>query len=225
MAEHGLDGQNLSEENHASENEAESLKYSRKESLSDEFISSAETPEELFIGLRQLEKQLEDSNIPQNLSERYTPPRHLSSMYERADMLGYKIDDLVNRGWVAGYNSETGEGKLKDRRFAALAIKAEQTERIDRNGRIGYETKYNFGTPESRKNLEKAYRRAITELEARDILNEHAGVRLNIEIRDSLESLTAIMHGGRMPKLKTDHLKALFNMPAVAETKLKKRCF
>lgn len=203
---------------HRPEDEAEAQRYRSRESLSDELINMAETPEELFIGLRQLEKQLEDSNIPPNLSERYTPPRQLAAMYERADMMGYTIDDLTKQGWIKDYSPETGEAKLKDRRFAAIAVTSEQIDKIDSTGRlIGYEVKYNFGTPESRKNLEKAYRRAIVELEARDIINEHTGLRLNLDFRDSLEELTAMMHSGRMPKFKPDHLEAIFNMPSIAE--------
>ena len=206
------------EDEHRPEDEAEAQRYRYRESLSDELINMAETPEELFVGLRQLEKQLEDSNIPPNLSERYTPPRQLAAMYERADMMGYTIDELTRRGWIKDYNPTTGEAKLKDRRFAAVAVASEQTEKIDSTGRlIGYEVKYNFGTPESRKALEKAYRIAILELEARSIINEHTGLRLNLDFRDSLEELTAMMHGGRMPKFKPDHLEAIFKMPGVAE--------
>lgn len=217
------------EENHEKENAAEALKYSRRESLSDEFINSAETPEELFIGLRQLEKQLEDAHIPPNLSERYTPPRQLSAMFERADMLHFTIDDLEKRGWITNYNPDTGEAKIKnnDRRFAALAIKVEQTDNYE--GRFYKpDIRYYFGkgkkedginVSKERLDLEKAYRDAIRELEVRDVIGEHVSLRLNLDYRDSLEALTQMLHSGRMPNFKADHLRALFNMPGTEELK------
>ena len=199
-----------------SADEAEALKYTRRESLSDELISGAETAEELFVGLRQLEKQLEDGNIPPDLNERYTPPRQLSAMYERADMLHYSVDELLKRGWVTELKDK-GYAILKDRRFAALAIHSDVTEKPGKPF-AQQEIKYYLGeTPEERENLEKAYRRAITELEARSIMGEHIGVRLAIDIRDSLEELTRIMHSGRMPKFKPDHLESIFNMPDIKE--------
>lgn len=212
---------NENENGREREDEAESSRRSsRRESLYDELIDSAETPEELFIGLRQLERKKEDGNIPPNLDERYTPPRHLSSMYDRAANLSYSIDELVENGWVTNYNEETGEAKLKDDRFAPLAIKAEQVEKFDSYGRlIGYEMKYNLGTRESRKALEKAYQQAVSELEARDVIGEHFGFRMHVDYRDDLEGLVEMLHSSRMPKLRISHLEALFNMPGLAELK------
>ena len=199
--------------------------YYRTESLSSELIASAESPHELFTGLRSLEKMLEDGNIPQGLSERYTPPRELSIMYERASTLGIPIDDLINQGLVrAGtYNKETGEGQPRKRKYASLSLSVEENPIIitdDKTGvsrEIGVDLKYNFGTPEKRAELAKAYEKAVLELEVRDIMGEHIGVRLNLDFRDNLEGLTEVMHGGRMPKFKADHLEALFNMPGLAE--------
>lgn len=238
------------EEDRKAEDEAESQRYTRRESLSDELISSAETPEELLIGLRQLEKQLDESFIPPNLSERYTPPRQLSVMYERADMLGKTIDEMIDKGFIkkGTYNPETGEAELKDRRYAALAIKSEVKDEYlkddqgnlvtGKNGRpviIGQEVHYFFGKGEKnvgkdsdgkeivsffskeRQDLEKAYRRGMFELAARDIVNEHFGLRDSTDIRDSLETMVAYLHGGRMPKFKAEHLEALFNMPSLSE--------
>lgn len=210
-------GVNMGRE-HSVGDEAESLRYSRRESVSDELVSSAETPQELFIGLRMLEKQKEDGSIPPNLEERYTPPRQLAIMYERAENLSLSVEELLQRGWVTEYNPVTGDGKLTDSRLEGMAVKIHVTDRFDSTGRyIGVEKKYNFGTPESRKTLENAYRKAITELEARDILGEHLGVRMSIDVRDSLEDLVRVMHSGRMPKFKPEHLQALFNLPDVDE--------
>lgn len=196
------------------EEEAEAQIFSR-ESLSDELIIAAETPEELFIGLRLLERKLEDPNIPPGLTERYTPPRQLSAMYGRAEMMAFSIEELLKRGWITDYNPDTGEAKPKDERFAPLAIRVEVTERSKRG--LGLERRYYFGKGEERKLLEKAYRRAILELEARHIMGEHVAARLSLDFRDSLGSLVTLMHSARMPKFKPEHLEALFNMPGLDE--------
>jgi len=198
--------------------EAEAQKYTRRESLSDELISGAETPQELYYGLRLVEKQLEESFIPPNLQERYTPPRHLSTMYERAEALALSVEEMQRLGWIqkGGYDPTSGEAKLKDRRFGAVALKTEITEKpVGRY--MQQEVKYYVGTNEQRQVLERAYRRAMTELAARDILGEHVGFRLSIDNRDSLENLVYYLHSGRMPKFKASHLEALFNMPGVEE--------
>ena len=216
----GSKNEGESENNHELGDEAESLKYARRESLSDELINAAETPEELFIGLRLLERQLEDGHTPPSLSERYTPPRQHSAMFERKEAMSVSIEDLKKRGWLKNYNPDTGEGRPKDARFASFAISSEQTENIiEENSRryLKNERRYNFGTPESRKVLALAYERAIHELEVRDILGEHVSLRINLDYRDNLEGLVEMLHSGRMPKLKAKHLEVLFNMPSLEE--------
>ncbi|QQG41892.1 MAG: hypothetical protein HYV90_01105 [Candidatus Woesebacteria bacterium] len=230
--------------------EAEAQKYNRKESLSDELISGAENPEELYIGLRLLEKQMEEAFIPPNLQERYSPPRHLSAMYERREMLRLSIDDLIKKGWIKKdtYNPTTGEAELKDDRFAALALKKEIEETKDQKGRpTGRVIHYFFGKAETqtikgpdgkdvvtfiakdpegkdvkyyskeRAALAEAYNEAANELSARDIVGEQLGLRLSIDIRDSLETMVQYLHGGRMPKLKPIHLHTLFNLSSLEE--------
>lgn len=223
--ENGLFGTNKTspENNHEVEDAIANRMYYRTESLSSELISSAENPQELFRGLRQLEKQLEDGNIPFSLSERYTPPRELSIMYERADVLRMTPDDLVNLKLIRNYNPSTGEGIPVKRKYASLSLSVEENpitipdERTGRQRQVDVELKYNFGTPEKRAEMSRAYDRAKTELEARSIMDEHIGLRLNLDFRDNLEGLVGALHGGRMPKFKADHLEAIFNMPDVNE--------
>jgi hypothetical protein len=200
-------GEELNGNEHRVEDEANSRFYYRQgESLSSELIASAEEPQELFMGLRSLEKMLEDGNIPNELSERYTPPRQLSLMYERAEVLGMKIEDLVNQKFLT-YDKN---GKLvpTKTKFAALALSIDQT---------GRAPVYDFGTPEKRVEMARAYEKAVLELEARSILGDHISLRTNLDYRDSLEGLTYMLHSGRMPKFRADHIQALFNMPCVNE--------
>ncbi len=204
--------------------------YYRTESLSSELIASAENPHELFTGLRSLERMLEDGNIPQSLSERYTPPRELSLMYERAGVLGIPAEDLLKQGLIKDYNKETGEGVPRKRKFASLALRVDEnpiyltdkdgnyiTDNEGRKREVGVNLKYIFGTPEKRAEMAKAYEKAVLELEVRDIMGDHVGLRLNLDFRDNLEGLTEMLHGGRMPKFKAAHLETLFNMPSLAE--------
>jgi len=222
MAENlgGLGGKQQENGNeHRVEDEANSRLYYRAgESLSSELISSAETPHELFTGLRSLEKMLEDGNIPQSLSERYTPPRELSLMFERANVLRIPIEDLVNQGLVNNYDRNTGEGTPKRRKFTALALSVKEDVVFNPQTKTReIVNTYNFGTPEKRLEMAKAYEKAVLELEVRDIIGDHIGLRLNLDFRDDLTGLTEMLHSGRMPKFRVAHLEALFNMPDVAE--------
>lgn len=212
------------ERNHDVEDIIANRAYYRPESMHAELINTAETPHELFIGLRGLEKMLEDGSIPGSLAERYTPPRELSIMWEKAELLSMSIDQLLANGWIRkdSYNPKTGTGVPKNRKYAALAMSVEEIPIIleDKEGnkrQVGADLEYNFGTPEKRAQLEKAYKNAILELEARSILGEHIDIRLNLDFRDNLEGLVGIMHSGRVPKFKSEHLKALFNMPGLNE--------
>jgi hypothetical protein len=197
------------ENGHELENvaEAESRRQTRKESLPEALISSAENPEDLFEGLRLLEMKKEDSLTPANLEERYTPPRILDDMKDRAEVMKYTIEKMEEKGWISDYNPITGEATLNDTRRESLAVKIQHKEKGFR-----YETKYFFGTNESRKELEAAYKEAIVELEARDILNEIVGVRMDPDVRDGLEYMVRMLHSGRTPKFKAEHLQALFNL-------------
>lgn len=200
------------------EDAAESLRYTRRETLSEVLIGSAKTPRELYMGYRQLVKRLEDAIISQNLNEKYSPAREMAMISDRAENLSHSIDEMKKEGWITKYNPQTGEAKLTDRQLEGLAIYTEQTDKADRRNPFSPpDVKYYFGTENSRAELNKAYERVKVEFSARDILGDHVGLRLGIEVRDSLESLVAILHGSRFPKFKPEHLHALFNMPSVAE--------
>lgn len=196
----------------------------RIESLHNEQISFAEEPQELFYGLREMERKMENGNIPHDLSEHWTPPRELSMMFERANMLKIKASELEKRGWIKNYDPETGVAEPKNPKYAFLAISiTPYQDKEDVDGHQFRVTKYrhNFGketdTINERETLAKAYDKAVLELEARSILDQHIGVRRSLRFRDNLEGLTALMHDGGMPYFTTDHLTALFNMPDVDE--------
>jgi len=212
------------DDEHKVEDEFANRSYYRTESKRSRFIETAETPSELFEGLRGLEGMLENGNIPGGLTERYTPPRELSVMHERADDLKATVEDLLKKGRIRkdSYVEATGIGIPSRLKYASYALWVEEKPiyYVQKDGtrrQVDVELVYHYGTPKERERMAKAYERAVTELEARDIIGEHIGLRLNEEVRDSLENLTAYMHSGRMPKFKGDHLVALFNMPDVDE--------
>lgn len=211
---------------------ANRLLYRPGESLSSEEIAAADDPQELFEGLRTMEGMLENSNIPYSLQERYTPPRELSLMFERARNLRKTIDQLEKERKIkkGSFNLATGEATPTKRRYASLAIRVDEdpvylrdkegnyiTDPDGRKRQIDTEVKYIFGTSEQRAALANAYERAVTELEIRDILGDQVGLRLNLEFRDNLEGITEMLRSGRMPKIKVDHLEGLFNLPGEAE--------
>ncbi len=192
------------------------------ESLSVEQVVGAENPQELFEGLRSMLKRIEDANIPNELEDRYSTTRLFGMVLERADNLRYTPEQLLEKGWLKRYDNITGIGVPKNRKYAPLALSIEEEPVFveDRNGisrQIDVDITYNFGTPDKRAELAKAYDRAVLEIESRAIISTQLGVRLNPELRDGLESLVVALRGGRMPKFKTDHLKAIFNMPGVKE--------
>jgi len=199
----------------------------RGESLNDELISSAETPQQLFYGLRAIERKLEDGNIPPSLTESYRPPGQLSILFNRAEVLKLSNEELQRRGWLKNYNPGTGEGLPMNRKYSSLALGIEE-DFVVKDGEVVSnifgqpETKFVFkyGTEKERAELARAYERAILELEARAILGEHVGVRLNLAARDSLEDLVNWEHT-TTAKFRGDHLQALFNMPDVEELETK----
>ncbi len=192
------------------------------ESLSMEQIGSAEDPQELFQGLREVLAHLEDGNVPGSLEDRYGATRIFGMIYERAKLLKHTPEELVKKGWIKNYDEQTGEAIPKNRKYAPLALSIVETPVpiIDDKGNqrgMTVDVKYNFGKEKERQELAGAYERAILEMEARAIIGDHIGIRLNLDYRDNLEGLVELMHGGRVPKFKVDHLKALFNMPDINE--------
>jgi len=213
------------EPNHSTEDAAASRMYYRSgESLNSELISSAEEPAELFMGLRGLERMLEDTVIPVGLNDRYTPPRDEAIMYEKARNLGISIKELNDLEIIKKdtYNEKDGTGQPKKRKYASLCLSVDEDpiKITDKNGKertIGMETVFRFGTPKEREEMSKAYDIASKELAVRDIIGEHIGLRMNEEIRDSYEEMSRIMHSGRVPKFTTEHLQTLFNLPSTDE--------
>lgn len=196
----------------------------RGESLNDELISSAATPQELFRGLRGIEKKLEDASIPRSLTESYRPPVQLSTLYNRAEVLKLSNKELLARGWLKNYNETTGRGLPASRKYSSVAIGVEEEFVTDEEGNVQINilgqpvtrVVFDYGTEKGRAELGHAYERAVLELEARSIIGEHVGVRLNLAARDSLEDLVNYLHTTEA-KLKSEHLHALFNMPDVEE--------
>jgi len=231
-------GQN-SETNHAVEDAAASRSYLRSgESLNSELIATAESPAELFMGLRRLEGMLEDTIIPQGLSERYTPPRDATIMYEKSKSFEMTIEELQKLGIIIDGTykpykdgeKDTYIAQLKDDKFLSLALKVKQipvyftkddgTVMKDQDGdpiERGIKTKIIVGSPEQRAENAKANEMGAKELGARDVMGEHIGLRINEEVRDSYETMSAYMHGGRVPKFTTEQLRTLFNMPSLKE--------
>lgn len=185
------------------------------ESLSLEQVVGAEDPQELFEGLRAFEKRLEDGNTPGDLNDHYSSTRLYGMMCERADVLKISPDELVTKGWIKRYDRRTGVGYPKNRKYAPLALSID--EEPDAKG-YGMKVEYNFGTPEKRAELAKAYERAIHEFEARAVMGSQIGLRLNPDTRDGLETLVVYLRGGRTSRFKAAHLDAIFNMPDVAES-------
>lgn len=196
------------------------------ESLSMEQIAFAESPQELFEGLRATLKRIEDGNVPGSLEDHYGTTRLFGIMRERADLLRMTPKELIDKKWLLDYDAATGIGTPKKRSHASLALSIEETPiRVqDDKGRdrgTVIDIKYNFGTPEKRAELAKAYDRAIAEVEVRAIMGEQVGLRLNPEVRDGLETLVVYLRGGRMPKFKAPHLEAIFNLPDVKDLEKK----
>jgi len=195
----------------------------RSESMNDELIATASTPQELFRGLRNIEEKLENGNIPGNLNESYRPPAQLSLMYNRATNLKVTNTELESRGWLTGYNPSTGEGLPAHRKYSAMALNMDEEFIIkdgqyvaDIFGNPAMKIVFNYGTEKERAELARSYDRAVVELEARAILGEWIGTMLNLNIRDGLEPLVNWEHG-TTAKFKGDHLHALFNMPDIEE--------
>lgn len=225
-----------SEKDHPIEDTAASRQYLRSgESLNSELIAQAEDPAELFTGLRRLEMMLEDTIIPQGLSERYTPPRDASIMYEKSKNFAMTAEELEELGIIIKgtyHENQNGEfeAKLRDDKFLSLALKVEQKPvyLTNEDGKIikdqdgdpierGIKTKIIIGSPEKRTEMAKANEIGARELGARDVIGEHIGLRINEEVRDSYEMMSAYMHSGRTPKFTTDQLKTLTNLPSIAE--------
>lgn len=213
---------------------AASRSYLRSgESLNSELIAQAEDPAELFTGLRRLEMMLEDTIIPQGLSERYTPPRDAAIMYEKSKNFAMTADELQELSIIVKdtYNKKGKfEAKLKDNKFLSLALKVEQkpvyltkedgTILKDQDGdpiERGIKTEIIIGSPEKRAEMAKANEIGAKELGVRDVIGEHIGLRINEEVRDSYETMSAYMHGGRVPKFTTEQLKTLTNLPSITE--------
>jgi hypothetical protein len=193
---------------------AEVQSYNRRESLAESLIKSAETPQELFMGVRKLMKKLEDGSTPNGLQERYKPQQLYGDITDRIDEMSYSVDDLKDMGWLVQYSEGEGTGKLSSSKYEATAMRVEL---VEKSGKYGYERKLYFGTNETREKLKTACEAAKLEFEVRNIIGEHLGVRLSIDLRDSLENLVAIMHSGRVPKFKVEHLNSIFNLPGVKE--------
>lgn len=192
------------------------------ESLSVEQVVGAETPQELFDGLRSILKRAEDGNVPGELEDRYGLTRVFGMMHERMDVLKITPDEMKQKGYITNYDKTTGVAFPKKRKYASLALSIEEEPVIveDRNGikrQIDVDVTYNFGTLEQRKELAGAYEKAVTELETRVIIGSQLGLRLNPETRDSLETLVVYLRGGRTSKFRAEHLKSLFNLPDVEE--------
>lgn len=194
------------------------------EALSSELIARAKRPHDLIYGVRRLEETMEDGNVPGPLGDHWTPPQELRTMMQRTKNLKIPVSDLEALDWVTDYDPKTGWGQPTDVEYTSLALFKRQDpvymEYKDGTRRqIDTEVSYNYGTPEKRAEMAKTYERLTHELEARAIINEHVGLRLNPDFRDNLGGLVTMLKSGRMPKFKADHLKALFNMPGLAESK------
>ncbi len=186
--------------------------YRGNESLKNELLFNAETPSEVIHGLRYLESKLEDGNVPGELADHYGPGRVLEMMTDKMNALNLSLDELVRRKWII-QDPATKEYLPKKKKFGSLAISVDEVPVTDEIGGrkriVGTETKYNFGTEKERKDLARAYERAINELEARVVVDSHVGIR--IKLRDSLESLVETANH-RASKLKVPHLIELFNL-------------
>lgn len=230
----GVGGTKDNEPNHDIEDAAASRMYLRSgESLNSELIAAAEDPAELFMGLRRLEGMLEDTIIPQGLAERYSPPRDATIMYEKSKNFAMTAEELQELHIIVpgSYNKKgRGEAKLKSDKFLSVALRVDQkpiyltkddgTVVKDQDGdpiERGTKSEIIIGTNEKRAEMSKANELGAKELGARDVLGEHYGMRINEEIRDSYETMSAYMHSGRTPKLTTDMLKTITNMPSQAE--------
>lgn len=199
------------------------------ESLRAEQIAFGKDNFTLYCGLRSLEKTMEDGNIPSSIEDRWSPPREFGQMYERADNLSKPVDTLLDMGWIKEDPEGSGKYAPAESMYAALALS--MTPRIDwvkspydeKDLRPMTKYDYDFGkqteTMNTRVETAHGYEKGKTELEARAIMGDHISIRTSLGYRDSLEELTAIMHSGRIPYFKSDHLKAIFNMPSVEELK------
>ena len=129
------------------------------ELLTSEKVVAAETPRELFEGVRELLRDsVEDAETPRSLSSHYNASRLLESMKDRASMIEISATQLAREGKIKNYNPATGEGEPVRKKFDAYAISGDEYVRKDpqvRHVEIGI--KYNFGTDESRKELSRAY--------------------------------------------------------------------
>lgn len=215
---------------------ANRMYYRSGESLKSELIATAESSYELHKGLRRMEKQLESGSTPQELEERYSAPREYSVMIERQENMATTIEELEDEGIAVITDRASGEGRLLKKKYASMAVSIEDVEveiplldrrtkqqRVDESGRPRFKRVtrqvISFGTPEQRKELSEAYAKAIKELEVRTVMGSQIGVRLNLDFRDNLEGITALLHGGRVSKFKPDHIEALYNLPGLKELK------
>jgi|GEM_PF-2645393 len=204
------------------------------ESMNSELIASADKPHKLFMGLRRLEKMLEDTIIPQGLSERYTPPRDETIMYEKAENFSMTIKELQELEIIVPgtYNLKgKAEAQLSDEAFLSLALKVEQKPIYfidEKTGKPSLDEDHEpiergtksiiiLGTPEQRAEMAKANEIGAKELGVRDVMGEHYGMRINEEIRDSYETMSVYMHSGRTPKFTTEQLRTLPNLPSLTE--------
>lgn len=185
------------------------------ESLSAELITRATNPVDFFYGLREMHRKLEDGNIPGSLSNDFRPPGILTSMFERAHNLHLTPAELIRRRWVESYDEESGIAVLTHRRYSAVALDMDQGEPHKLpDGRV-VEVVF-LGKPEVREILAATYDTGVLEFETRSIMGEQIGAMLNLNARDDLATLVDWEHGTNA-KYKPDHLKALHNLPSIAE--------
>jgi hypothetical protein len=198
-------------------------RFGRPETTYDEMISTASDPLTLFEAVRQKEAQNEQGGIPSGLVEHYRSPATLSTMQTRAQLLSTPNDVLDRRGWIIGYDVNTGRGiPAEGKAGYALGIRRVPVMKDGQyvispySGEPIFRTIYEYGKDKERMTLAKAYEKAALEFQARFVTGAWAGASFNLNVRDSLGDLVSFEHGTG-DKLVGGHLTALFNMPDVDE--------
>lgn len=217
----------LGEENDSNHEKEDSIEAQNRvrygEGLPMDFISHGERPSLVFRGLRMYLEKLENGTIPDSILDRWSPSRVMNMLFEKKQVLGVSMDEWEDEGIIKDYDPETGTATVLNDSYAPdIAISVRKKQISDKtnpstDGNPTTEYVYYFGNSKERQRLERAYERASHEFEARMIIGEHIGLRLNLDFRDNLEGMVAMLHSGRISKFKAEHLQSLFNLPDVKE--------